>query len=82
MPAALPAFLPLNPLNNIPYRTAPLCRPQREEFLPEVTMDPMRGPRQYGEGDLDDDEEEGADEDEGEDVEELLRRARRAGRVL
>lgn len=40
---------------------------QRDEFLPEVTMDPMRGPRRVGarRGMADDDEEDDEDfEDE------------------
>lgn len=48
--------------------TTQLCAPlQRDEFLPEVTMDPMRGPRRVGarRGMADDDEDEDEDfEDE------------------
>lgn len=39
---------------------------QRDEFLPEVTMDPMRGPRRVGarRGADDDDEDEDEFEDD------------------
>jgi hypothetical protein len=36
---------------------------QRDEFLPDVTMDPMRGPRRRGGGDWDDEDDE--DDDDG-----------------
>ena len=53
----LPACLPRLP--------RPPARLQREEFLPEVTMDPMRGPRRWGGGD--DDDDDGSEDEDDED---------------
>lgn len=52
--ACLPALIP-QLMSGLP---ACLCL-QREDFLPEATMDPMRGPRRF-------DGSEGGDDDDGE----------------